>query len=81
MGQIGVPREKDTALKAVCCTADQNRVQRGKKAISPQYTSIVQTEPTLLEDSRNSADSRSQQRSTELIMYEVSLPVSLKQKQ
>lgn len=81
MGQIGVAREKETALKAVCCAADQNRVQRGKKAISPQYTSIVQTEATLLEDSRNSADSRSQQRSTELIIYEVSLPVSLKQKQ
>lgn len=56
----------------------QNWVQRRKKkkkAISLQYTSIVQTEPALLETSRNSADSKSQQRSTELIIYEVPLPL------
>lgn len=51
-----------------------------KKAISPPYISTVRTEATLLKDSRNSADSTSLRRSTELIIYGVSLCASLKQR-
>lgn len=63
--------EKET-FKALCFAVGQNGVQRGGgEAICLQYTSIVPTEAALLETSRNSTANRSQQRSSELIIYEV----------
>lgn len=71
--------EGDNFQSNLFCNGSKLSSKRKKKkkeeeAISLQYTSIVQTEVALLEASRNSADSRSQQRSSELIIYEVPPP-------